>query len=271
MATQTGWAGTASDLLDVLGRVAGDGATRAKGWPRAPQALSGRLRRAATLLRKSGIEIHYERKGHGRTRTIHITRVAPDKKGTRSSSSSAEAQKAKEANGFTVKGADDRTARTQNYPLLRWERLKDALKAGAPTHSKSLLRRRDTIRSFTVTPQVQPPGDATANGPRHTNGLHPKTKSGANINREKSKPTKKVMHMRKIQNTNISFRVTTDLKQRLADYCLENDLHNSNVIRYALNSYLRQETKAKCNANGGPIGLGRLRSFGNGVSRSSRR
>lgn len=49
--------------------------------------------------------------------------------------------------------------------------------------------------------------------------------------------------MRKIQNTNISFRTTTDLKQRLTDFCLENDLHNSNVIRQALNSYLRQETK----------------------------
>ena len=51
--------------------------------------------------------------------------------------------------------------------------------------------------------------------------------------------------MRKIQNTNISFRATTDLKQRLTDYCLENDLHNSNVIRQALASYLRQETKVK--------------------------
>jgi hypothetical protein len=49
--------------------------------------------------------------------------------------------------------------------------------------------------------------------------------------------------MRKIQNTNISFRATEDLKQRLTNYCLENDLHNSNVIRQALNSYLRQETK----------------------------
>ena len=51
--------------------------------------------------------------------------------------------------------------------------------------------------------------------------------------------------MRKIQNTNISFRATTDLKQRLTEYCLENDLHNSYVIRQALNSYLRQETKTK--------------------------
>ena len=49
--------------------------------------------------------------------------------------------------------------------------------------------------------------------------------------------------MRKIQNTNISFRATEDLKQRLTDFCLENDQHNSNVIRQALNSYLRQETK----------------------------
>ena len=51
--------------------------------------------------------------------------------------------------------------------------------------------------------------------------------------------------MRKIQNTNISFRATTDLKQRLTAFCLENDLHNSNVIRQALNSYLRLETKEK--------------------------
>jgi hypothetical protein len=51
--------------------------------------------------------------------------------------------------------------------------------------------------------------------------------------------------MRKIQNTNISFRATTDLKQRLTDYCLENDLHNSSVIRKAVASYLRLETKEK--------------------------
>ena len=51
--------------------------------------------------------------------------------------------------------------------------------------------------------------------------------------------------MRKIQNTNISFRATEDLKKRLTNFCLENDLHNSSVIRQALNSYLRLETKEK--------------------------
>jgi predicted transcriptional regulator len=49
--------------------------------------------------------------------------------------------------------------------------------------------------------------------------------------------------MRKIQNTNISFRATTDLKSRLTEFCIENDLHNSSVIRQAVASYLRQETK----------------------------
>ena len=51
--------------------------------------------------------------------------------------------------------------------------------------------------------------------------------------------------MRKIQNVNISFRATEDLKQRLTEFCYENDLHNSSVIRQALNSYLRLETKEK--------------------------
>ena len=50
--------------------------------------------------------------------------------------------------------------------------------------------------------------------------------------------------MRKIQNTNISFRATTDLKKRLTDFCLKNDLHNSFVIRRALASYLRAQMNA---------------------------
>ena len=37
--------------------------------------------------------------------------------------------------------------------------------------------------------------------------------------------------MRKIQNANISFRVTNDLKERLTEFCLDNDLHNSFVLR----------------------------------------
>ena len=54
--------------------------------------------------------------------------------------------------------------------------------------------------------------------------------------------------MRKIQNTNITFRATTDLKQRLNDYCLENDLHNSNVIRQAVEFFIGKRRRRTCPA-----------------------
>jgi hypothetical protein len=72
MATQSQWAGTASELLNALERKAGERASKSKHWPSSPRSLSGRLRRAATFLRQTGIDISFER--HARTRTINITR-----------------------------------------------------------------------------------------------------------------------------------------------------------------------------------------------------
>ena len=71
-----------------------------------------------------------------------------------------------------------------------------------------------------------------------TDGAHPRVKSRADINRKES--TKKETHIRKIQNDNITFRVTTDLKKRVTEFCLENDLHNSAVLRQALARYLKE-------------------------------
>ena len=69
--------------------MAGDRLGKSKGWPDSPRALSGRLRRAATFLRKVGIEISYEREGRARTRTIKISvtsdRPAPEKLGAQPS------------------------------------------------------------------------------------------------------------------------------------------------------------------------------------------
>ena len=69
---QTEWTGTASDLVDALGEIAGERIVKSKTWPDSPRALSGRLRRAATFLRKTGVEIAFEREGKARTRMIHI-------------------------------------------------------------------------------------------------------------------------------------------------------------------------------------------------------
>ena len=72
MATRTEWTGTASDLLGALAEEAGERVAKSKTWPDSPRALSGRLRRAATFLRKIGIEIGFEREGRARTRIIRI-------------------------------------------------------------------------------------------------------------------------------------------------------------------------------------------------------
>ena len=107
MATRTVWTGTASDLLGALAEVVGERVAKSKTWPDGPRALAGRLRRAATFLRKIGIEIGFGREGRARTRTINITTIqpsaAPEKPGTQPSApsaSSAPTSKSNPANGF---------------------------------------------------------------------------------------------------------------------------------------------------------------------------
>jgi hypothetical protein len=109
MATRTAWTGTASDLLGALAEVAGERAAKAKTWPDGPRALAGRLRRAAPVLRKIGIEIGFGREGRARTRTINITttpsHTAPENAGAQPSApsaSSAPVPKSNSANGFAA-------------------------------------------------------------------------------------------------------------------------------------------------------------------------
>ena len=80
--------GTASDLLGALSGEISETARRAKAWPATPRVLSGRLRRAATFLRKIGIDISFDREGRARTRIIRIS-CMPDDWAERSSASSA--------------------------------------------------------------------------------------------------------------------------------------------------------------------------------------
>ncbi len=70
---RTVWTGTATDLLGTLGEIAGERAAKSKSWPDNARVLSGRLRRAATFLRKLGMEICFGREGRARTRIITIT------------------------------------------------------------------------------------------------------------------------------------------------------------------------------------------------------
>jgi hypothetical protein len=109
MATRTEWTGTASDLLGALAEVAVERVAKSKTWPDSPRALAGRLRRAATFLRKIGIEISFGREGRARTRTIRVTTTpnhpAPEYAGvlpSAPSASSAPMSKPKTTNGFAA-------------------------------------------------------------------------------------------------------------------------------------------------------------------------
>lgn len=91
MATRTMWTGIYADLLGALAGEVDEGAKKSANWPDSPRALGGRLRRAATFLRKVGIDIKFGRQGRARTRIITITTLAePDNGGPLQSTSSAE-------------------------------------------------------------------------------------------------------------------------------------------------------------------------------------
>ena len=86
------WKGTASDLLNQLRVAANESTTRSRDWPNSPRALADELRRAATFLRKVGIEIAFDRIGKHRTRTISIDTLpfpSPERVASPSSAASA--------------------------------------------------------------------------------------------------------------------------------------------------------------------------------------
>ena len=111
---QTVWTGIASELLDAIADVVGERIAKSKTWPDSPRALSGRLRRAATFLRKVGIDIAFTKEGRERTRTITITTgfsspENPREFASASSASSAYPRKSNSSNDFSAQ-----SARTQN-------------------------------------------------------------------------------------------------------------------------------------------------------------
>lgn len=70
------WEGTATELLAPFDEEVGEKVRNTKSWPSTARALSGRLRRAAPFLRKSGIEITFEREA--KTRIIRMTQKPTD-------------------------------------------------------------------------------------------------------------------------------------------------------------------------------------------------
>ena len=149
--TRTEWTGTASDLLGILDEEVGEKVRKSKAWPSSARALSGRVRRAATFLRKIGIHITFEREGRARTRTIRITRRPESAPAGPSipSASSAQSTEDRQNNGFdqdnprTVgRVADANTGHTNpgtvrdNHPENNQMAAADGTDASSQTHSR---------------------------------------------------------------------------------------------------------------------------------------
>ena len=85
------WSGTATQLLAELENIADDKTKKSKGWPGNASALSGKLRRVATVLRKAQprIDIEFDRKGKKRTRTLFLFFHAAEEEGETPSAASA--------------------------------------------------------------------------------------------------------------------------------------------------------------------------------------
>ena len=71
------WAGTATELLQELESVTGDGQQKPRNWPKNASGLSNRLRRIAPNLRQLGTSIEFETKS--RSRTIFLDRTPAGK------------------------------------------------------------------------------------------------------------------------------------------------------------------------------------------------
>jgi hypothetical protein len=88
---QASWEGTASELLPLLTALIPENAAREREWPKRADALSGKLRRVAPALRRTGLHIAFSRTGQ--TRTIRIeARAAPEQRGKAASQASQASQ-----------------------------------------------------------------------------------------------------------------------------------------------------------------------------------
>jgi hypothetical protein len=67
MADRQDWCGKPSELYEALREHISETTEKSKAWPKAPNKLSGRLKRAATFLRKVGIEIEFGHSGDRKT------------------------------------------------------------------------------------------------------------------------------------------------------------------------------------------------------------
>ena len=113
------WKGTAQELLGLLTPQVGEQISKERDWPKRPNTLSGKLKRAASALRKIGVHVTLGRRaGHAGERMLTIEkRGRPDYRPETSSALSAPSAKPSRSSKIDSVSADyagDRPARADD-------------------------------------------------------------------------------------------------------------------------------------------------------------
>ena len=140
MTKQREWTGTAKELLNaVVVEVADERITKSKSWPATPEALRGRLRRAATGLRKIGINILFPGK-RDRPRNIHISGAALAR--SRPENGGARVSELSEPSTAMPKVNDDKELASARQPTVirHSDGCKEAEKTVGPTAAANPLK-----------------------------------------------------------------------------------------------------------------------------------
>jgi hypothetical protein len=123
---QTQWKGTSSELLAKLTPLVDERTAKSDAWPRNGRALSGRLRRAASFLRRIGILVLFTREGRAMTRQIVITTHTPSPKAQEAgrfasapSAPSASGTGSSQNNGLGTGPADGRVPDADANPSMQ--------------------------------------------------------------------------------------------------------------------------------------------------------
>src|SRR5690606_15722112 len=72
------WEGTAAELLALLNERVDEQTARRKEWPTTPRALSGRIRRAAPLLRYAGVDVQLDQREPGTGKRLIVLKKIID-------------------------------------------------------------------------------------------------------------------------------------------------------------------------------------------------
>ena len=144
------WSGTATQLLNTLGQIAYD-KKKERDWPTNATALSGKLRRVASVLRKAKprIDIKFDRKDldRKRTRKLILSFQLPESDGKTASAASA----ASEIN-IDREVAASGTASAQRLHSVRSARNADAADAVLPALSAREKTKKVRVCNLTVQP-----------------------------------------------------------------------------------------------------------------------